>query len=119
VSHPPPHALDVAQLPALAILLPVMLRHGHDEVRTWARRWLELPDLAFQLPIPQLLDWLTHGKDIPAILHRELKNRALALVGPHGVLQLARHAVDARIRELCTMWCESFTVLSPHSHSPS
>jgi hypothetical protein len=87
----------------LAVLLPLLLHHHLDELRTIGRRWLSAPTFVYQIDPAVLVRWLESDATIADTLAERLRDEGLAILGPGRVEQLARTGQPS-IRAAARTW---------------
>lgn len=97
----------------LATLLPLLLEHASDELRTIGARWLAEPAVLYHVPADASEQWLVGSTDIAERLAARLADEGLAWLGPDALRRLALHGCTPEVRDVATRWVDSFEGASP------
>ncbi len=97
----------------LAVLLPLLLEHPFDELRTIGARWLAEPAVLYHVPADASESWLATSPSLAERLASRLADEGLAWLGPEGLQRLAIHGCTPEVRDAAARWIGSFEGVSP------
>jgi hypothetical protein len=106
MAHPDPETIASVDARALAMVLPFLLEHGDPQVQAVGVRWIESPTTLYELPATTLEGWLRQPEPSAVAEHvrRRLPAEGLALLGPGGILRLARGDAPEATRAATSAW---------------
>jgi hypothetical protein len=104
-AEPDPRTVRRTDPEQLAVLLPFLVHHDHEEIRDIGERWLRQPTVAYQLAPHVLVQWLETDPDIARVLGPRLREEGLAMLGPDRVVRLSRTGQPS-VREAARAWAQ-------------
>jgi hypothetical protein len=92
----------------LAVLLPLLLDHPFEELRTIGARWLDEPAVLYHVPADVGESWLSTSSVLADRLAPRLADEGLAWLGPDALRRLTTHGCTDTVREAASRWVGSF-----------
>jgi hypothetical protein len=97
----------------LAVLLPLLLEHPFDELRTIGARWLAEPAVLYHVPADAGERWILSSPSLAERLAPRLADEGLAWLGPDALHRVAIHGCTPEVREAASRWTASFEGAAP------
>jgi len=92
----------------LAVLLPLLLEHPFEELRTIGARWLDEPAVMYHVPADAGESWLSTSPTLADRLAHRLTDEGLAWLGPDALRRLTTHGCTRSVRDAASRWVTAF-----------
>jgi hypothetical protein len=92
----------------LGVLLPLLLDHPFEELRTIGARWLDEPAVLYHVPADAGESWLSMSPALAERLTHRLADEGLAWLGPDALHRLVTHGCTPAVRDAASRWVSAF-----------